>query len=89
MSQMNQTDNLKTFSFSGDNFQAFITFSGNQFDSFIGGTRINDYKSREHAKQDSINLAQAMSLKTACAEVPLHGAKGVIWGDPRNISQET
>jgi leucine dehydrogenase len=44
----------------------------------LGGTRLMHYRSLDEGIEDALRLAQGMSLKSAFAELPFGGAKGVI-----------
>jgi leucine dehydrogenase len=46
-----------------------------------GGTRIWPYVSEEEAIKDALRLSQAMTYKSAAADLPLGGGKGVIIAD--------
>lgn len=48
----------------------------------LGGTRMWSYPSEEEAIDDLMYLARAMSYKSAAADLPVGGGKGVIIGDP-------
>ncbi|MFO7951768.1 MAG: Glu/Leu/Phe/Val dehydrogenase dimerization domain-containing protein [Bacillota bacterium] len=48
----------------------------------LGGTRMWTYPSEDAAVDDVMHLARCMSYKSAAAELPLGGGKGVIIGDP-------
>lgn len=48
----------------------------------LGGTRMWIYPNEEAAIEDVMCLARGMSYKSAAAELPLGGGKGVIIGDP-------
>ena len=48
----------------------------------LGGTRMWLYPTENAAVEDAMNLARGMSYKSAAAELPLGGGKGVIIGDP-------
>lgn len=48
----------------------------------LGGTRMWPYPNEEAAVDDVMCLARGMSYKSAAAELPLGGGKGVIIGDP-------
>jgi len=54
----------------------------------LGGTRMWVYPSEEAAVEDVMCLARGMSYKSAAAELPLGGGKGVIIGDPRHDKSE-
>ncbi len=48
----------------------------------LGGTRMWSYASEEAAIEDLMHLARGMSYKSAAAELPVGGGKGLIIGDP-------
>ncbi len=48
----------------------------------LGGTRMWFYGSEAEAIDDLMHLARGMSYKSAAAELPVGGGKGVIIGDP-------
>ncbi|MGV9862934.1 Glu/Leu/Phe/Val family dehydrogenase [Rhodococcus koreensis] len=48
----------------------------------LGGVRMRSYPSRKAAIADALNLAQAMTFKSALAGLPLGGGKSVINVDP-------
>jgi leucine dehydrogenase len=50
----------------------------------LGGTRMWTYACEEDAIDDAMFLARGMSYKSAAADLPLGGGKGVIIGDPCN-----
>ena len=54
----------------------------------LGGTRMWVYPSEEAAVEDVMCLARGMSYKSAAAELPLGGGKGVIIADPRHDKSE-
>jgi leucine dehydrogenase len=45
----------------------------------LGGTRFQEYDSKEDALRDALNLSKAMSYKCALAGLPYGGGKGVIF----------
>lgn len=45
----------------------------------LGGTRYQEYNSKEDAMRDALNLSKAMSFKCALAGLPYGGGKGVIF----------
>jgi len=49
----------------------------------LGGVRMFPYPDSAAALHDVLRLSEAMTLKSAFAELPLGGGKSVIWGDPR------
>ncbi|GAB91216.1 Glu/Leu/Phe/Val family dehydrogenase [Gordonia rhizosphera] len=54
----------------------------------LGGVRMRHYPSRAAARADALNLAQAMTYKSALAGVPLGGGKSVINADPRVANRD-
>ena len=54
----------------------------------LGGTRMWVYPSEDAAVDDVMCLARGMSYKSAAAELPLGGGKGVIIADPRHDKSE-
>ena len=50
----------------------------------LGGTRMWPYRSFYEALDDALNLSEAMTFKTAAAEVDFGGGKAVIWLDPKD-----
>ena len=54
----------------------------------LGGTRMWNYPDEEAAIDDVMCLARGMSYKSAAAELPLGGGKGVIIGDPGKDKSE-
>ena len=54
----------------------------------LGGTRMWVYPGEDAAVEDVMCLARGMSYKSAAAELPLGGGKGVIVGDPRRDKSE-
>ncbi len=47
-----------------------------------GGLRIWPYENEEEALKDALRLSRAMTYKSAAADLPLGGGKGVIIADP-------
>ncbi|MGM0653094.1 MAG: Glu/Leu/Phe/Val family dehydrogenase [Bacillota bacterium] len=54
----------------------------------LGGTRVWSYPNEEAAVDDAMCLARGMSYKSAAAELPLGGGKGVIMADPHHEKSE-
>ena len=48
-----------------------------------GGCRMWNYPDAQSALRDVLRLSEGMSYKNAVADLPLGGAKAVIWGDSR------
>lgn len=53
-----------------------------------GGCRMHPYASTEAALKDVLRLSRGMTLKNACAGLPLGGGKCVIIGDPASDKKE-
>ena len=53
-----------------------------------GGTRIWPYKSEREAMWDALRLSRAMTYKSAAADLPLGGGKGVIIADSHTQKTE-
>jgi leucine dehydrogenase len=60
----------------------FIAVHNSKLGPSLGGTRIHPYLSPEEALNDVLNLAKAMTYKSAVAEDGLGGGKSVIIADP-------
>ncbi len=54
----------------------------------LGGTRMWAYPDERSAVEDVMNLARGMSYKSAAAELPLGGGKGVILDEPATEKSE-
>lgn len=55
----------------------------------LGGCRMWDYESQEHAIMDAIRLSQGMAYKCSVAGTNFGGGKAVIMGDPKKDKNET
>ena len=53
-----------------------------------GGLRIWPYENEEEAVKDALRLSRAMTYKSAAADLPLGGGKGVIIADPHTQKTE-
>jgi leucine dehydrogenase len=76
-------------SFDGHEYVIFVTDKPSGLRAFIaihstalgpahGGTRMKEYADETEALNDALNLSKAMSFKSALAQLPYGGAKGVI-----------
>ncbi|MFT4736229.1 MAG: leucine dehydrogenase [Cyclobacteriaceae bacterium] len=54
----------------------------------MGGTRMWNYESEQHAVQDALRLSRGMTYKNAIAGLNIGGGKAVIMGDARKIKNE-
>ena len=68
--------------------RAFIAIHDTTLGPAVGGLRIWPYKNEDEAMLDALRLSQAMSYKSAAAELPLGGGKGVIIADPQKDKSE-
>lgn len=62
---------------------AFIAIHSTTLGPSLGGVRIFPYSSPQEALQDCLRLAEAMTKKSAIAQVGLGGGKAVIIADPK------
>lgn len=62
----------------------FIAIHNTVLGPSLGGTRIHPYASPEHALEDVLKLAKAMTYKSAIAEDGLGGGKSVIIANPHH-----
>lgn len=53
----------------------------------VGGTRWQPYSDETAAIDDVLRLAEAMTKKAACADIPFGGGKAVVIGDPNNKTE--
>ena len=68
--------------------KAFIAIHDTTLGPACGGTRMWPYQTEEEAILDALRLSQAMTYKSAAAQLPLGGGKGVIWADPHTQKSE-
>jgi leucine dehydrogenase len=68
--------------------KAIIAIHDTTLGPACGGTRIWPYSTEEEAIKDVLRLAQAMTYKSAAADLPLGGGKAVIIADPHTHKTE-
>lgn len=51
----------------------------------LGGLRIRNYPSEDHALKDVMKLAEAMTYKAAAAGLPFGGGKAVLVGEAESL----
>ena len=68
--------------------KAIIAIHDTTLGPACGGTRVWPYETEEEAVQDALRLSQAMTYKSAVADLPLGGGKGVIIADPHTQKTE-
>lgn len=62
--------------------EAIIAIHNTSLGPTLGGCRMHPYASEEEALEDVLHLSEAMSYKSAFADLNLGGGKSVIIGDP-------
>ncbi|MXV64239.1 leucine dehydrogenase [Natronorubrum sp. JWXQ-INN-674] len=68
--------------------QAIVAIHDTTLGPSLGGTRMLDYETEQHALEDVLRLSQAMTYKAAAADLPLGGGKAVILGNPDDLKSE-
>ena len=68
--------------------KAIIAIHDTTLGPACGGTRIWPYKSENEAVWDALRLSRAMTYKSAAADLPLGGGKGVIIADSHTEKTE-
>lgn len=68
--------------------KAIIAIHDTTLGPACGGTRIWPYKTEQEAIQDALRLSRAMTYKSAAADLPLGGGKGVIIADSHKDKTE-
>lgn len=76
------TEQVITFHDERVGLQAVIAIDDTTLGPGFGGVRWKPYPTTAAAVSEAQRLAQAMTLKHACAELPYGGAKSVIVGEP-------
>jgi leucine dehydrogenase len=74
-------EQLVVVSDAGSGLKAIIAIHDTTLGPACGGTRIWPYKSEQEAIWDALRLSRAMTYKSAAADLPLGGGKGVIIAD--------
>ena len=69
-------------------FRAWIAVHDTTLGPALGGCRVRPYASEQEALSDVLRLAEAMTLKSSLAGLPLGGGKMVVQADPRQIDEE-
>ena len=68
--------------------RGFIAIHDTTLGPAVGGVRIWPHESEEDAILDVLRLSQAMTYKSAAADLPLGGGKALIIADPRKDKTE-
>ncbi|PKB71509.1 MAG: leucine dehydrogenase [SAR202 cluster bacterium Io17-Chloro-G6] len=74
-------EQLVMVSDAGSGLKAIIAIHDTTLGPACGGTRIWPYNSEQEAIWDALRLSRAMTYKSAAADLPLGGGKGVIIAD--------
>ena len=81
-------EQLVVVSDAGSGLKAIIAIHDTTLGPACGGTRIWPYISEQEAVWDALRLSRAMTYKSAAADLPLGGGKGVIIADSHNDKTE-
>ena len=81
-------EQLVLVSEAGSGLKAIIAIHDTTLGPACGGTRILPYKTEQEAVWDALRLSRAMTYKSAAADLPLGGGKGVIIADSHNGKTE-
>jgi len=68
--------------------RAVIAIHSTALGPALGGTRFYPYPSEDHAVEDVLRLARAMTYKSAAAGLDLGGGKAVVIGNPAELRSE-
>jgi len=81
-------EQLVMVSDAGSGLKAIIAIHDTTLGPACGGTRIWPYKSEQEALWDALRLSRAMTYKSAAADLPMGGGKGVIIADSHTEKTE-
>jgi len=81
-------EQLVVVSDAGSGLKAIIAIHDTTLGPACGGTRIWPYNSEQEAIWDALRLSRAMTYKSAAADLPLGGGKGVIIADSHTQKTE-
>ncbi len=81
-------EQLVMVSDAGSGLKAIIAIHDTTLGPACGGTRIWPYKSEQEAVWDALRLSRAMTYKSAAADLPMGGGKGVIIADSHTEKTE-
>jgi leucine dehydrogenase len=68
--------------------KAFIAIHDTTLGPAVGGTRIWPFETEDEAIMDVLRLSEAMTYKSAAADLPMGGGKALIMADPRKDKTE-
>jgi len=81
-------EQLVMVSDAGSGLKAVIAIHDTTLGPACGGTRIWPYETEQEAVNDALRLSRAMTYKSAAADLPLGGGKGVIIADSHTEKTE-
>ena len=81
-------EQVTMFSDPAAGLKAVIAIHDTTLGPACGGLRIWPYENEEEAVKDALRLSRAMTYKSAAADLPLGGGKGVIIADPHTQKTE-
>ena len=81
-------EQLVVVSDAGSGLKAIIAIHDTTLGPACGGTRIWPYASEQEAVWDALRLSRAMTYKSAAADLPMGGGKGVIIADSHTEKTE-
>ena len=81
-------EQLALFTDPAAGLKAIVVIHDTTLGPSCGGVRIWPYDTEAAALQDALRLSRAMTYKSATADLPLGGGKGVIIADPHRQKSE-
>ena len=81
-------EQLVMVSDAGSGLKAIIAIHDTTLGPACGGTRVWPYETEQDAVWDALRLSRAMTYKSAVADLPLGGGKGVIIADSHTEKTE-
>ena len=81
-------EQLALFTDPAAGLKAIVAIHDTTLGPACGGVRIWPYATEQEALQDALRLSRAMTYKSATADLPLGGGKGVIIADPHSHKSE-
>lgn len=78
----NGFEHINFFYDSKTNLKSIVAIHNTKRGPSLGGCRFYPYANTSEALKDVMRLAEGMTYKAACADLPLGGGKSIIIGDP-------
>lgn len=88
LKESSQCEQIYSFYDRDSGLKAIIAIHNTSLGPAIGGCRMIDYISEDHALNDVINLAKSMTYKAVMAGVKYGGGKSVIINSKKKVSRE-